>query len=278
MNLRTTRRGFLGGAAGLGCLSMVPSVRAADNDSAGFKLGVASYSLREFQRGLAIRMIRQLSTPYVSIKEFHLAIAAPPAEWARGRREFEKGGLKIVSGGVISFSDSAEDARNKFEYARAAGMPMIVGAPQRNAVAMVEKLVKEYNIKLAIHNHGPEDKNFPSPQSVLEAIRGADPRMGLCIDVGHTVRSGADVVASIAEAGSRLLDVHIKDMLELRDPARYCDVGDGAMPVPAIFRQLKKVGYTGSVNLEHEIDPDNPLPGMQKSFSYMRGVLAALAG
>jgi sugar phosphate isomerase/epimerase len=280
MNFSTTRRGFLAGAAGFtGAAFMAPSARAAvDNESAGFRLGVASYSLREFQRGLAIRMLRQVQTPYLSIKEFHLPISAPPSEWARGRQEFEKAGVKVLSGGVIYFTDDAEDARHKFEYAKAAGMAMIIGAPLRTGVPMIEKLVKEFGIKFAIHNHGPEDKSCPSPQTVLGAIRAADPRMGLCIDLGHTVRSGADVVASIVEAGNRLLDVHIKDMVELRDGAKFCDLGDGAMPVPAIFRQLKNMGYTGAVNLEHEIDADNPLPGMLKSFSYMRGVVAALAG
>lgn len=280
MNLGTTRRGFFAGAAQLaGAMSMAPNARAAiDNESAGFKLGVCSYSLREFQRGLAIRMTQALKTPYISIKEFHLSIPAPKSEWETGRQQFAKAGLKVVSGGVIYFTEDLEDARHKFEYAKAVGLPMIVGGPLSNGVPMIEKLVKEYNIKFAIHNHGPEDKNFPSPQSVLKAIQGTDPRIGLCIDLGHTARTGADLVASIAEAGNRLLELHIKDMVELRQGARDCDLGDGAMPVAAIFRQLKKMGYTGCVNLEHEIDGDNPLPGMQKAFSYMRGVLAGMAG
>ncbi len=281
MSLRSTRRGFLAGAAGLMGTVAAPGARAAiDNESAGFKLGVCSYTVREFQRGLAIRMIRELKTPYVSIKEFHLWIAAGPQEWQRGRREFEKGGLKIMSGGTIAFNtDDLEDTRRRFEYAKACGMPMIVAAPPHSGLAVVEKFAKEYDIKIAVHNHGPEDKNFPTPQSVLEGIRGMDPHMGLCMDLGHSARAGADVVASIAEAGNRLMDVHIKDLVELGKPdARQCDVGEGAMPIPAIFRQLKKAGYTGCVNLEYEINGDNPMPGMQKAFSYMRGVLAGMAG
>jgi sugar phosphate isomerase/epimerase len=282
MSFRTTRRGFLAGAGAiLGAAAASPAARAAvDNESAGFKLGVASYSLREFQRDLAIRMVRDLKTPYVSVKDVHLAVTGAPADWQRARREFEKGGLKIVSGGAIYFqTDDLEDTRRKFEYAKACGMPLIVAGPPRTGLAVMEKFAKEYDIKVAVHNHGPEDKNFPTPQSVLELVRDMDPRMGLCMDLGHSARAGADVVASIAQAGPRLLDIHIKDLLELGSPsARQCDVGDGAMPVPAIFRQLKKIGYTGCVNLEYEINGDNPIPGMERSFSYMRGVLAGIAG
>lgn len=281
MGIDSSRRGFLAGVAGsLGVgLSAANASAAVENETLGFKLGVATYSLREFQRGMAMRMIRALGTPYVSIKEFHLWISAGRAEWARGRKAFEKEGLKITSGGVITFeSTDPEDIRNKFEYAKTAGMPMIIAAPTGESLPVIEKFVKEYDIAIAVHNHGPEDKHFPTPQSVLAAVKNMDRRCGLCIDLGHTTRTGADVLASLAEAGDRLLDVHIKDLRSLLDPRSQCDVGEGAMPVVAIFKQLQKMGYKGCVNLEYEINGDDPLPGMQKSFSYMRGVLAGLKG
>lgn len=280
MTMETSRRGFLAGAGAMGMgLSAGAAAAAVENDTLGFKLGVASYSLREFQRGLAIRMIRRLQTPYVSIKEFHLWISAPPSEWERGRKDFEKAGLKIVSGGNISFPTKDEgDIRRKFEYAKTVGMPMIVCAPTHETLPLVEKFVKEYDIQIAIHNHGPEDKHFPTPQSVIKAVKNMDPRCGLCIDLGHSARTGVDLVESLAEAGSRLLDVHIKDLRSLSEKGSQCDVGDGAMPVVAIFKQLRKMNYTGCVNLEYEINADDPMPGMQKSFSYMRGVLAGLKG
>jgi sugar phosphate isomerase/epimerase len=281
MPIRTTRRGFLGGAAGLVGLAASPAAGAVVNESApgGFKLGVATYSLREFQRGMAIRMIKELQTPYVSIKEFHLWRNAPAAELERGRREFEKAGLQITSGGNISFpSDDPEEIRRNFEYAKICGMPMMVCAPTHRNLPTLEKYVKEYNIRIAIHNHGPEDKHFPTPQSVLAAVKNLDPRCGLCLDVGHTARTGVDVVASTAEAGDRLFDLHIKDLRSLSEKGSQCAVGDGAMPVVALFKQLTKMGYRGCVNLEYEIHADNPLPGMHRSLSYMRGVLAGLRG
>jgi sugar phosphate isomerase/epimerase len=198
-------------------------------------------------------------------------------------KDFADAGIKITSGGNVDMKeDSVEGLRPHFEYAKAAGMPMMVCAPIHENLKMVEQLVKEYDIRAAIHNHGPEDKHFPTPQSVLEAVRNLDPRVGLCMDVGHSARAGADVVKSIADAGSRLLDMHVKDLKDftgkLTPAFGQCDVGDGEMPFPAIFKQLKKMNYQGCVNLEYEINDKNPLPGMQRSFSYLRGVLAGLAG
>lgn len=278
MSFELNRRGFLAaaGLAGLGAPAPAP---AADEPAGTFKLGVASYSLREYSRGLAIHCIQQLRTPYVSVKEFHLPYRSSPQELEEGRKEFERAGLKIMSGGNISLQkDDPADIRRYFEYAKMCGMPMMVCAPTHHNLGMIEKLVQEYNIRIAIHNHGPEDKLYPTPQSVLKAVRDMDPRCGLCMDVGHSARAGANVVESIAEAGSRLLDMHIKDLRTFEPHAVQCDVGEGIMPIAGIFKQLHKMGYQGCVNLEYEINGDNPLPGMQNSFSYMRGVLVGLKG
>jgi sugar phosphate isomerase/epimerase len=277
----TSRRSFLGAAAGLAALRPAmggASPAAATSDRPGeVKLGVASYSFREFSRHAAIVLTKRLNTPYINIKEFHLPIDSTPDEIRRARAEFERAGLVIVGGGNVSFQkDDEDDIRHKFEYAKLAGMPLLVCAPTHETLPKLEKYVKEYNIKIAVHNHGPEDKHFPTPQSVLEVVKNMDSRCGLCIDVGHTARTGVDVVEAVREAGPRLLDMHIKDLKNARDRASQVPVGDGVLPIPAIFRQLEKMGYTGYVNLEYEIDDLDPLPGMAKSFAYMRGVLAGM--
>jgi sugar phosphate isomerase/epimerase len=242
-------------------------------------LGVASYSLRKLSRAQAIAAIKELKTPFVNIKEFHLPYKSSANELAAGRKEFESAGLQIVGGGTISLKeDTDEDLRKYFEYAKVCGMPLMVIAPTQQTMPRIERFVKEYNIKVAIHNHGPEDKYFPAPQDALKVVKNMDPRVGLCIDAGHTARTGVDVVKSIAEAGSRLLDMHIKDLRSLSDKDSQCRVGEGAMPIAGIFKQLKKMNFQGTVNLEYEIDADNPLPGMVQSFAYMRGVLAGLRG
>ena len=278
----TTRRGFFGAAAGIAGWSLAsPSAASAriEPEPWGIKLGVATYSLRNFDRTQAIAMIKALKTPWISIKDVHLKQDMPADEIRKGADEFRAAGLKIMSGGNISLqSDDPAVLKKSFEYAKAAGMPMMVCAPKHENMKIIEGLVKEYDIRIAIHNHGPEDKHFPTPQSVLEVVRKLDRRCGLCMDVGHSARTGVDVVKSIAEASDRLFDMHVKDLSDLKVKESQCDVGDGAMPFPAIFKQLKKMGYTGCVNLEYEINGKDPLPGMQRSFSYMRGVLAGLAG
>jgi len=141
----------------------------------------------------------------------------------------------------------------------------------------IERFVKEYNIKVAIHNHGPEDKHFPTPQSALRIVKDMDARCGICIDVGHAARAGADVVESIREAGARLFDMHIKDLRAIQKDSG-CAVGEGVLPITAMFKELKRMNYAGTVSLEYEIEEDNPFTGMKASFAYMRGVLAGLRG
>ncbi len=285
MKTHTTRRSFLFGSAGLAGLSIASgaAARAATPDLPAkpydLKLGVASYSLRKFTRAQAIQMIKELGTPYVNIKEFHLPYKSAPEELRAGRKEFEDAGLIITGGGAISLQkDDDADIRFYFEYARACGMPLMVIAPTKQTMPRIEKFVKEYNIRVAIHNHGPEDKHFPSPYDALEVVHSMDPRVGLCIDVGHTMRTGADVVKSIAGAGDRLLDMHMKDLRNSRGKDSQCEVGKGVMPVVAIFQQLKKMKFTGNVALEYEINAEAPLAGMKESFAYMRGVLDGLKG
>ena len=252
MKIATSRRSFLGAAAGVAGFSAIgaaPASAVVEPEPWGMKLGVATYSLRNFDRPTAIEMLKKMQVKYVSIKDVHLKIGAPPEETRAGRAEFD-----------------------------AAGLPMMVCAPTHHNIKAVETLVIEYNIRIAIHNHGPEDKNFPTPQSVLEVVRKLDKRCGLCMDIGHSARAGVDVVKTIGEAGDRLFDVHVKDLRDLKNKDSQCDIGDGAFSFPAIFKQLKKIGYTGCINLEYEINGKDPMMGMQRSLSFERGVLAALAG
>ena len=241
------------------------------------RLGVASYSLRKFSRAQAIEMVKALGTPYINLKSVHLPFELAPEELAAGRREIEAAGLQIVGGGTITFDEDSDDGvRKYFAYAKAAGMPVIVATADPPILPRIERFAKQYDIKVAIHNHGPEDKHFPSPYDVLKHVRNMDPRMGLCIDIGHTVRTGTDVVRAAADAGPRLLDMHAKDLRDLTAKGSQCIVGEGVIPISEIFRQLEAMRFAGYVNLEYEIDADDPLAGMKQSFAYMRGVLAGL--
>ena len=276
--LKTAVAGVAGAALGRPVAALaaplpVPPAPAAD----ALKLGVASYSLRKFPRDKAIEMVKALHTPFINIKSFHLPYELSPAEAEAAAREFEKEGLKIVGGGTITFEkDTDEEVRKYFEYAKHAHMPLMVVTGPPEVWPRVERFAKQYNIKVAIHNHGPEDKRYPAPADALKYIRNMDRRMGLCVDVGHTVRTGTDVVKAIADAGPRVLDMHVKDLRDLSDKDSQCIVGEGKMPIAEIFRQLRAMNYQGYVNLEYEIDQNAPLPGMKQSFAHMRGVLAGL--
>ncbi len=241
------------------------------------KLGVASYSLRELSRAEAISVVQALGTPYINIKSFHLPYETTREERAAARCEFEDAGLRIVGGGTIYLQKYDEtDIRFHFEYAKDCGMPLMVIAPTPDTLPLIEQFVKEYDIQVAIHNHGPEDDYFPAPSDALKYVADMDPRVGVCLDVGHTVRTGADVVEAAADAGDRLLDIHMKDLNDLNDRDSQCVVGEGRIPIAALLKQLSAMRYDGYVNLEYEIDAANPLPGMHRSFAYMRGVLDAL--
>lgn len=263
------RRAFLASAAAAPLFGKAATVP--------FKLGVATYSLRKFSRTDAIAAIKKMDVHYVSIKEYHLLYKSTPEELAAGRKEFEAAGLKILSGGNIGLTGDEPTIRKMFEYAKGAGMTTIVCAPSHETIPVVERMVKEFNIRTAIHNHGPEDKHFPTPQSVLEALKGRDARMGLCIDIGHTSRTGVDVVESIKLAGNKLFDMHVKDLKDPKGKASQCIVGEGSLPMREIFATLKKMNYKGGCMLEYEIEADNPVAGMIKSFDNMRKIIATLA-
>jgi sugar phosphate isomerase/epimerase len=277
----TTRRAWIhqttGLAAGLALASEKLPAQEYKFPNSDIKLGVASFSFRNFGREQAIQMLKELGTPYLNIKDVHLKLDSTPEQFAAAKKEFDDAGVILVGCGNVSFQkDDEADIRSKFEYAKNAGFPLIVCAPTAETLPKMEKYVKEYNIKIAVHNHGPEDKHFPTPQSVLKAVKNMDPRCGLCMDIGHTSRTGADIVESIAEAGPRLLDMHAKDLANAMDKDSQTTVGEGVLPIGRIFEQLVKINYKGSVNLEYEIHADNPLPPMKLSFAYMRGVLTGL--
>lgn len=261
-----------------GSLAASTALAAAQKTAApDLTLGVASYSFREFQRGAMLRGVKQLGVKYLSVKEMHLPYKSTSEEREKASQQIKAAGLELTSGGVIYLLKEDEaDIRFHFQYAKECGMPMIIIGPTMKTLPIIERLVKEYNIKAAIHNHGPEDKHFPSCRDAVKAIKNMDPRLGVCIDIGHEVRTGNDLVESVAYCGSRLLDFHIKDLKVANDKGSQCAVGDGILPIAGMLRQMKKMNYQGNVLLEYEIHADDPLPGMQKSFAYMRGVLAGL--
>ena len=247
----------------------------ADEGSA-IRLGVASYTFRNFSRAQMIGFLKQLKVLELNAKDVKDHLPIEPQAEAAALADYAAAGIKLHAAGTIYFpKDEDADIRTKFEYCKRAGIGVIVaGDPAPETLLRIEKFVKEYDIRFAIHNHGPEDKLWHSPLDVLKAVKGMDPRMGCCIDVGHTVRAGTDVVQAIREVGPRLFNVHMKDLTSFQDKESQVVVGEGIMPVKKIFEALGAIKYKGFVDLEYEIHADDPMPGVIASFAYMRGVLA----
>jgi sugar phosphate isomerase/epimerase len=251
---------------------------AAEGQAAPVHLGLASYTFRNFNRAQLIAFVKQLNVLALNLKDVKDHLPSDPQQESAALADYAAAGIKLHAAGTIYFDKNDDaDIRGKFEYCKRAGIAVIVaGDPTPENLPRIEKFVKEYDIRFAIHNHGPEDKLWHSPLDVLKAVKGMDPRIGCCIDVGHTVRAGTDVVQAIHEAGSKLFNVHMKDLANFQDKESQVAVGDGIMPVPKIFAALIAIKYQGFVDLEYEIHADDPMPGVIASFAYMRGVLAGL--
>jgi sugar phosphate isomerase/epimerase len=243
-----------------------------------FRLGLASYTFRNFSRSQLISFMKQLNLAQLNAKDVKDHLPSDPQAESAALADYSAAGIHLHAAGTIYFDkDDDADIRSKFEYCKRAGIGVIVaGDPAPQTLPRLEKFVKEYDIRIAIHNHGPEDKLWHSPLDVLKAAQGLDNRIGCCIDVGHTVRAGTDVVEAIRAAGPRLHNMHIKDLANFQEKDSQVAVGEGLMPVRKIFETLIAMNYSGFVDLEYEIHADDPMPGVIASFAFMRGVLAGL--
>jgi sugar phosphate isomerase/epimerase len=279
-----SRRSFLSNAALAAAALSGPAALSADQPReasgkpAPIKLGLASYTFREFTRAQMIGFLKQLKVSALNAKDVKDHLPMDPALEAQAVADYTAAGIALHAAGAIYFpKDEDDDIRAKFEYCKRAGVGVIVaGDPSPASLPRVEKFVREYDIRIAIHNHGPEDKLWQSPLDILKLVKNLDPRIGCCIDVGHTARAGTDVVEAIHEVGPRLFNMHMKDLADMRVKESQVAVGEGRMPVREIFEALIATNYQGFVDLEYEIHGDDPMPGVIESFAYMRGVLAGM--
>lgn len=242
------------------------------------RLGLASYTFRNFTRAQLIGYMKQLNVSALNAKDVKDHLPVEPQQEATALSDYAAAGITLHAAGTIYFPKNEDaDISSKFDYCKRAGINTIVaGDPALETLPRIEKFAKQYDTRIAIHNHGPEDKLWPSPVDVLKAVKNMDPRMGCCIDVGHAARAGTDVVQAIHDAGPRLFNVHMKDLADFHDKESQVAVGEGRMPVRKIFDALVAIQYKGFVDLEYEIHPDDPMPGVIASFSYMREVLAKM--
>ncbi len=279
-----SRRGFVSLAATAVASRVLPAfgegrpTRAAGSSVApglGFDLGIASYTFRAFTLDQAIAMTRRLRVRKITLKDMHLPMTVTADEMASVRERLKAAGIELSSCGVV-YMTTEEQVHKAFAYARLAGIKMMVGVPELPLLALAERKVKETDISLAIHNHGPTDQRYPSPESAYTPIAKMDRRMGLCIDVGHTQRLGLDPAAQVERYFDRLLDVHIKDVSSADAKGTTVEIGSGVIDTPKLIRTLARLKYTGTLHFEHEKDEKDPFPGLAESIGYVRGVMAAI--
>src|SRR5271168_2979260 len=249
-------------AAAYATSSSLPAVAQSHDAPTPVHLGLCSYTFRNFDRAQLIGYMKQLNVFALNVKDVKDHLPMDPTEEAKALDDYHAAGIQLHAAGAIYFpKDEDDDIRSKFEYCKRAGIKVIVaGDPTPEILPRIEKFVKEYDIRIAIHNHGPEDKLWHSPLDVLKAVKNFDPRIGCCIDVGHTVRTGTDVVQAIHEVGARLFNVHMKDITNFQSKESQVPVGEGIMPLKKIFEALSSIKYMGFVDLEYEIHPEDPLP------------------
>jgi sugar phosphate isomerase/epimerase len=276
-----SRRTFLGGAAAAAAGAALAGPRSVPNGgdpgaapASLFSLGLASYSLREFDLDAALAMARRLGFGRIALKDMHLPLDSPEEKIRAAAEKVRAAGLDLYGCGVVYMTSAAEVDR-AFSYARTAGMGVIIGVPEHALLGRAADRVRETGIKLAIHNHGPGDLRYPTAGSILEKIAGFDPRVGVCLDVGHSMRSGIEPSEAARQCGPRLLDVHLKDVDAATKDGVTVEVGRGIIDLPRFLRTLAGLGYRGTAAFEFEKDGLDPLPGLAESLGYVRGILAA---
>ncbi|HZS51509.1 MAG TPA: sugar phosphate isomerase/epimerase [Bryobacterales bacterium] len=246
----------------------------------GLKIGLTSYTTRKLTYERTLEELKGIRIEYISLKDVHLPLSSTREERLAAKKKAEDAGVKIMGVGVIYLKNDEAQIRHALQYAKDLGVPVATISPERAALPAVEKAVKEMDIQVAIHNHGPRDKVWPSPLGVFDAVRGLDSRIGCCVDVGHTFLLGVDPVDALRKCAPRLYGVHLKDLAAPQGPQdvepHNVPVGTGVLDVVAMLRVLREIHFTQLAALEYEAEAEHPVRGMAESFGYLRGVLAAI--
>ncbi len=239
----------------------------------GFTLGMAGYSFLKFNVEKTIEMMKRIGVTNLSLKDFHMPLNSTQEQINTILGQFKAAGINVYTVGVIYMKTEAS-VDQAFEYAKMAGVKMIVGAPNYELLPYVEKKIKSYDFKLAIHNHGPDNPLYPNATDIWNHIKDLDSRIGICIDIGHTTRDGQDSSSDIIKYKSRIYDIHIKDVDKATKDGKTVEMGRGIIDIPKVVATLRKIKYTGSCSLEFEKDMNDPLAGITESIGYFKGVMA----
>ena len=236
-----------------------------------FKLGMAGYTFRYFDLETTLKTLKRLNIHYLCIKDFHLPLNAD-ADQIKAFHE-KCASYEVTGYGVGPiYMKSEDEIDNGFEYAKRVGVKLIVGVPNVELLPYVDKKVKEYGYNYAIHLHGPDMPLYPDATDVWENTKNLDPRIGMCLDIGHDLRNGCDPVADLEKYHSRVFDIHIKDVTDSTKAGSNIEIGRGKIDFPEFIKMLRKVNYTGVCSLEHEKDMRDPFLGIAEAIGYFKAV------
>jgi sugar phosphate isomerase/epimerase len=259
------------GATSLHAYPVMPvSVDKAKNT---FTIGMAGYTFLRFNVEKTIEMMKRIGVTNLSLKDFHMPMNSTQEQITAVLNKFKSAGINVYTVGVV-YMKTKESVDQAFEYAKMAGVKMIVGAPDYELLPYVEEKIRKYDFKLAIHNHGPDNPLYPNATDIWNHIKDLDARIGICIDIGHTTRDGQDPSADINKYKSRIYDIHIKDVDKPAKEGKTIEMGRGIIDIPKVVETLRKIKYAGSCSLEFEKDMNDPLPGIAESIGYFKGVMA----
>ena len=248
-----------------------PENRDKHNDL--FSIAMAGYTFKEFSAEETIVMMKRIDVKNISLKDFHLPLNSSKDEISEIIKKFNDNGIRVYGVGVV-YMKSRESVDIALEYAVAAGVDVMVCAPDYELLPYIQKKMDTGNFKLAIHNHGPDNPLYPNASDIWNHIKDLDPRIGICIDVGHTVRDGKDPSEDIEKYADRIYDVHIKDVDKASKEGKTVEMGRGIIDLPKVLGSLRKINFGGKCALEFEKDMKDPLAGISESIGYLKGILS----
>ncbi len=260
----------------------LPRLQAADPDPyAGFKMGLQSYSLRGFDVEKALEHTQMLGLKYWEAYPKHIPEGSVPKHIEEQKAKLAKAGVTLMSYGVLGFDGNEAAARTHFDFAKAMGIVSLSAdpTPDKKTFDMLDKLVAEYDVAIAIHNHGPGHR-YNKISDVLAVVKDRHPKIGACVDTGHYLRSDEDPVQAIEQLGARVFGVHLKDVKSIvaddKRSKQFKILGEGDLNVVGCLRALKKLNYGYCLAIEYEENPQNPLSDLEVCLKHVRSAVQAM--
>ena len=264
-------------------------------DDLGWQLAITPYSFRLYPFSEAVDKTAALGIKYLGLSgniNVDSKTTVRESELTDEQLQFirqkcDAAGIKIINLGIVPLPPNEAQSRKAFEFAKKLGVDTIVAEPEPAALDVVEKLCKEYQIKVAIHDH-PRPSHYWNPDTVLAAVQGRTPLMGACADVGHWMRSGLDPVECLKKLEGRIICLHFKDLAP-DDPKagppppngarKMHDVpwGTGVGNVKGMLAELKRQNFHGAFYVEYEYHWSNSVPEIAECVKYFNTTATELA-